>query len=167
MSNNSLVTYDPKVDLVEVRSNEVKFPRIGKTEPAQAYILMKEIIIDAYMYRGQMADEEMVNFTAANLVAELTDPHNGYGMQNLSWYEIARAIKRSLLGMGKEMYGISVASLYNACLEYTKGEGHDAEKKVVDRVVAPKLPEEMQTLIDGKSADLAMLLTERTKEAYR
>ena len=164
----ALVAYDPKVSLVDVRLDKVQFPRIGETAPEQALAIMKEIVISAYMYRGQEADDAMVDFTAANLVAELTDPNNGYGMQHLSWYEIARAIKRSLLGMGKEMYGISVASLYNACLEYVKTEGHAAEvKAAAAKHSASALPVGAQTMIQAKAVDFANALTQRTKEALR
>ena len=84
---NNLVAYNPKTSLVEVRLNPDKYPRIGKTNESQAFVLMKEIVVSAYMYRGQQADEEMVNFTTANLLAELTDPNNEYGTQHLSWFE--------------------------------------------------------------------------------
>lgn len=128
-SYNDLVAYDPKVSLVEVRLNKDRYPHIGTTSLPDALSYMKEIVISAYLYRGQQADEKMVDFIAANLYAELTDPNNGYGTQHLSWYEVGRAVKRSVLGMGKEMYGISVASLFTACVEYIKTEGAAAEKK--------------------------------------
>lgn len=163
---NTLVAYDPKVSLVEVRLNPEKYPRIGRTPPTQACVLMKEIVVSAYMYRGQQADEEMVNFTSANLLAELTDPNNDYGMQHLSWFEVARAVKRGLLGMGKEMYGISVSSLYQSILEYVKKEGHDADQQAGKiRRQENALPGHLKLAIAAKGMDLAQAITTRSKEA--
>lgn len=163
---NNLVAYNPKTSLVEVRLNPDKYPRIGKTNESQAFVLMKEIVVSAYMYRGQQADEEMVNFTTANLLAELTDPNNEYGTQHLSWFEIARAIKRGVLGLSKEMYGISVSSLYAAIIDYIKKEGLEAERKARE-LRRGEMPIAMQTAIASKSVDLANALVAKTKEAYR
>lgn len=163
---NNLVAYNPKTSLVEVRLNPDKYPRIGKTNESQAFVLMKEIVVSAYMYRGQQADEEMVNFTTANLLAELTDPNNGYGTQHLSWFEISRAIKRGVLGLSKEMYGISVSSLYAAIINYIKTEGLDADKKA-RQLSQRKMSIAMQTAITAKSVDLANTLVAKTKEAYK
>lgn len=163
---NNLVAYNPKTSLVEVRLNPDKYPRIGKTNESQAFVLMKEIVVSAYMYRGQQADEEMVNFTSANLLAELTDPNNEYGTQHLSWFEIARAVKRGVLGLSKEMYGVSVASLYAAVINYIKTEGHEADKKAGEARQG-KMPIAMETAIAASSVDLAKALTAKTKEVYR
>ena len=163
---NNLVAYNPKTSLVEVRLNPDKYPRIGKTNESQAFVLMKEIVGSAYMYRGQQADEEMVNFTTANLLAELTDPNNEYGTQYLSWFEIARAIKRGVLGLSKEMYGISVSSLYAAIIDYIKKEGLEADRKARE-LRRDKTPIAVETAIAAKSVDLANALVAKTKEAYR
>ena len=161
---NNLVAYNPKTSLVEVRLNPDKYPRIGKTNESQAFVLMKEIVVSAYMYRGQQADEEMVNFTTANLLADLTDPNNEYGTQHLSWF--ARAIKRGVLGLSKEMYGISVSSLYAAIIDYIKKEGLEADRKARE-LRRDKMPIAVETAIAAKSVDLANALVAKTKEAYR
>lgn len=43
--------------------------------------------------------------------------------------ERLEVIRRAVLGGAKELYGVSVASLYSALVEYAKTEGHEADKK--------------------------------------
>ena len=57
----------------------------------------------------------------------MVDPH--FGLSTLSWMEIGIIIRRAVLGGAKELYGVSVASLYSALVEYAKTEGHEASKK--------------------------------------
>ena len=163
---NNLVAYNPKTSLVEVRLNPDQYRRIGTTNESQAFVLLKEIVVSAYLYRGQPADEEMVNFTTAHLLPALTDPNNEYGTQHLSWFEIARAIKRGVLGLSKEMYGISVSSLYAAIIDYIKKEGLEADRKARE-LRRDKTPIAVETAIAAKSVDLANALVAKTKEAYR
>ena len=48
--------------------------------------------------------------------------------------EIKRVIKRAALGQGKEMYGISVSSLFQALADYCKGEGRMADQQAKEVV---------------------------------
>ena len=139
--NNQVVTYNSNMplDLVEVRMHPERFPHIDKTEHSIAVVRMKEIVIAAYLYRGQQADEDMVDFIAETLLGELLDPTNGFGTQHLSWVEVGRAVKKGVLGQGKsEMFGISVASLYACIVEYVKGEGHQASLEASRRFSAQR-----------------------------
>ena len=43
--------------------------------------------------------------------------------------ERLEVICRAVLGGAKELYGVSIASLYSALVEYAKGEGHEASKR--------------------------------------
>ena len=52
------------------------------------------------------------------------------GTRNISFAEISRIVKRSVLQ--DEMYGISVASLYKVIIEYIKGEGHRLHQQVAE-----------------------------------
>jgi hypothetical protein len=38
-------------------------------------------------------------------------------------------VRKSVLGQGKEMYGISVSSIFQALADYCKGEGRMADKE--------------------------------------
>lgn len=124
----TLAVYNPKVDLVEVRRNPVGFPRISATPRDEAISKMARIVYASFLYRNQATTKEVITFTATALVDEImADCH--FGLQTLSWMEIGMVIRRAVLGGAKELYGVSVASLYSALVEYAKTEGHEASKK--------------------------------------
>lgn len=124
----TLAVYNRRVDLVEVRRDAVTFPRISATPKEEAVKKMIALVYAAFLYRGQEIVPEKVRFIASALVDEiLADPH--FGLPTLSWMEIGMVIRRAVLGGAKELYGVSVASLYSALVEYAKTEGHEASKK--------------------------------------
>ena len=69
-----------------------------------------------------------LTFIAAALVKEI-QADTQLGLPHLSWQEIGMVIRRAVLGAGKELFGVSVASLYGALADYAKTEGHEADKK--------------------------------------
>ena len=69
-----------------------------------------------------------ITFTATALVDEIM-ADNQFGLQTLSWMEIGMVIRRAVLGGAKELYGVSVASLYAALVDYARVEGHEASKR--------------------------------------
>lgn len=124
----TLAVYNRRVDLVEVRRDAVTFPRISATPKEEAVKKMIALVYAAFLYRGQEIVPEKVRFIASALVDEiLADPH--FGLPTISWMEIGMVIRRAVLGGAKELYGVSVASLYSALVEYAKTEGHEASKK--------------------------------------
>ena len=124
----SLVAYNPRVNLVEIRRNPVEYPRIKSTERDEAIKIMSQIVWAAFLYRNQATTETAIKFIGTTLVDEIMqDPH--FGLQDLSWMEIGMVIRRAVLGGGKELYGVSVASLYAALVDYAKTEGHEASKQ--------------------------------------
>ena len=128
----TLVAYSPKVDLVQVRLNPGKYPRICSTPHEEAVKRMVPIVYAAFLYRGQEADSNRIRFIAAALVDEIVaDPH--FGLGNLSWFEIGMVIRRAVLGGSKELYGVCVSSLYTALIDYVKTEGAEADKKAFQR----------------------------------
>ncbi len=125
---STLAVYSRRVDLVEVRRKPEAFPRIADTPRDQAIKKMVALVYAAFLYRGQEIVPEKVKFIATALVDEiLADPH--FGLATLSWVEIGMVIRRAVLGGAKDLYGVSVASLYSALVEYAKGEGHEASKR--------------------------------------
>ena len=128
----TLVPYTPKVDLVEIRRNPVDFPRINATPRADAVAKMFPIVYAAFLYRGQEASQEILTFISTALVDEImADTH--FGLQTLSWMEIGMVIRKAVLGGSKEMYGVSVATLYAALVDYAKTEGHEASKQAYNK----------------------------------
>lgn len=126
--NGTLAIYNPKVDLVEIRRDPKKYPRISATPLNEAVTQMTPIVYGAALYRGQEMGAAQVRFIANALVAEIL-ADTKFGLRSLSWMEIGMVIRNAVLGGAKEMYGVSVATLYAALVDYAKTEGHDAEKR--------------------------------------
>lgn len=124
----TLVQYNPNVDLVEIRRHPELYPRIKTTPDEEAVNKMTTMVYAAFLYRGQDATTTTIRFIANALVAEIK-ADTKFGLGSLSWEEIGRTIRLAVLGGGKEMYGVSVASLYAALVDYAKTEGHDAERR--------------------------------------
>ena len=124
----TLVQYNPRVDLVEIRRHPELYPRISATPMEDAVEKMTTMVYAAFLYRGQETTPTTIRFIANALVAEI-NADTKFGLRTLSWEEIGRTIRYAVLGGAKEMYGVSVASLYAALVEYAKTEGHDADRK--------------------------------------
>ena len=124
----TLVQYNPNVDLVEIRRHPELYPRIKTTPDEEAVNKMTTMVYAAFLSRGQDATTTTIRFIANALVAEIK-ADTKFGLGSLSWEEIGRTIRLAVLGGGKEMYGVSVASLYAALVDYAKTEGHDAERR--------------------------------------
>ena len=128
MTVTALSEYNLSVSLVDIRRDPVKYPRISATKREDAIQKMARIVYAAFLYRNQSTTKEVVSFTATALVDEImADTH--FGLQTLSWAEIGMVIRRAVLGGGKELYGVSVSSLYSALVDYAKAEGNEACKK--------------------------------------
>ena len=131
-TNGQLMTpASNQVSLLEMRMDEKRFPRIGTFSREQAVFEMSKIVSQAFLYKGQAADPKNIQFISCSLVDELQADLDKLGTRNISFAEISRIVKRSVLQ--DEMYGISVASLYKVIIEYIKGEGHRLQREVVER----------------------------------
>ena len=123
-----LVEFNAGADIVAIRRDPVNYPRISATPREEAVTRMTRIVYAAFLYRNQATTKAVVNFTASALVDEImSDTH--FGLPSLSWMEIGMVIRRAILGGAKELYGVSVSSLYAALVDYAKNEGHEASKK--------------------------------------
>ena len=129
-SNNlpDLIRYNANLSPVEIRSNPDRYPRIKSFAYEEAVQRMTAIVWAAALYRNQELSDDKIRFIAGTLVGEIL-ADTKYGMRNLSWEEIGLAVRAVVLGDGREMYGISVASLYAALLDYVRGDGHEADKR--------------------------------------
>ena len=111
--------------------DEKRFPRIGAFTREQAVFEMSKIVSQAFLYKGQAADPNNIQFISCSLVDELQADLDNLGTKHISFGEISRVVKRAVLQ--DEMYGISVASLYKVIIEYVKGEGHKLQQEVLER----------------------------------
>lgn len=124
-----LPTTSGKASLVEIRTDNKKFPRLHSYRREDAIGQMNMIILMAFQFRGQQADAVTINQMSASLIDILVEDEYGIGTRFLSFEEIKRVIRKAALGQAKEMYGISVSSLFQALAEYCKGEGRMADKE--------------------------------------
>jgi hypothetical protein len=86
---------------------------------------------------------------SASLIDILIEDEYEIGTKYLTIEEIRRVVKRAALGQGREMYGISVSSLFQALADYCKGEGRMADKEakeiaskrksIKDSIIAPMI----------------------------
>ena len=130
-TNGQLMTpASNQVSLLEMRMDEKRFPRSGAFPREQAVFEMSKIVSQAFLYKGQAADPKNIQFISCALVDELQADLDKLGTRNISFAEISRIVKRSVLQ--DEMYGISVASLYKVIIEYIKGEGHRLHQQVAE-----------------------------------
>ena len=83
----------------------------------------------AFQFRGQQADVPTVHQMSSSLIDLLNEDEYSIGTKFLSFEEIKRVVRRAVLGQGKEMYGISVSSIFQALADYCKGEGKVADKE--------------------------------------
>lgn len=119
------------IDLVAVRSNPQRYPRICNTLRGEALERLSKLVVGCCILKGQTLSEDDVKLTAACLLGALLEP-NDYGTRSLSWVEVAHALMTGALTA--DMYGrISAETLYKAIIAYCKGEGHDADKRAKRR----------------------------------
>ena len=93
---------------------------------------MNMIIMMAFQFRGQQADAQTIIQMSSSLIDILNEDEYGIGTKYLSFEEIKRVVRKAALGQSKEMYGISVSSLFQALADYCKGEGNMAQKQATE-----------------------------------
>lgn len=118
-----------KATLVEIRTDNKRFPRLHSYRRDDAIGQMNMIIMMAFQFRGQQADTQSIIQMSTSLIDILNEDEYGIGTKFLSFEEIKRVIRKAVLGQGKEMFGISVSSLFQALADYCKGEGKIADKQ--------------------------------------
>jgi hypothetical protein len=123
-----------KASLVEIRTDNKRFPRLHTYTREESISQMNMVIMMAFQYRGQQADTLTIMQMSASLIDILMEDEFGIGTKYLSFEEIKRVIRKAALGQGREMYGISVSSLFQALADYCKGEGRAADKQAKEAV---------------------------------
>lgn len=116
--------------VVQIRLDRNRYPHIANLPYQEVISGLIEIIGMAYSYTGRSCNDDDVVKMATYLYQELMLDEQNLGMKHISLAEIGRCVKKSVLGQGKEMFGISVSSLYSIIADYCKGEGHLACKEI-------------------------------------
>ncbi len=115
------------ITLVDIRRDFYTYPRLEAIAKEEAIAQLQRIIYQAFLYRGQQADPSNIEFIASALHSELMIDDSHLGTRYITMAEIDRVIKRAVLST--EMYGISVATIYKAIIDYINGEGKEASRK--------------------------------------
>lgn len=153
------------VEMIEYRLNSTKYPRLNTIPKDKAQLILGAVITQAFLYRGQKPADDDVKFITANLYDELMKDEYRLGTGFLCMEEIRLAIKRSVLGLGEEMYGINVASLYSAVAKYARGEGRQAQKKanaLREQMERRKMKEaSIGIMIEARAGQVAEVLTNK------
>jgi hypothetical protein len=118
-----------KATLVDIRTDNKRFPRLHTYRREDAIGQMNMIVMMAFQYRGQQADAQTIIQMSTSLIDILNEDEYGIGTKYLSFEEIKRVVRKAALGQSKEMYGISVSSLFQALADYCKGEGKMANQQ--------------------------------------
>lgn len=128
--SNEVVNYNPgQATLLEMRGDAERFPRIKTMTHEEAVFQLSRIVSQAFLYRGQTADPNNIQFISSALADEISQDTT-LGLSDLSLAEIQVVVKRAVLR--EEMF-ISVASLFRVIQEYAKGEGHRNQEIVNNR----------------------------------
>lgn len=141
MMNNSLAPYTPQagpLDLVDVRMDSAKYPRIKSLPPQHSVAGLAQIIGAALTYTGRAQVEEDIQRMAAALYNEIMQDYDGVGTANITLDEMNYCIRRAVLGLGPEMYGINVSSLYRVVCDYALHEGRQAQESANNRRAAAR-----------------------------
>lgn len=146
-----------KATLVEIRTDNKRFPRLHSYRKEDAIAQMNMIIIMAFQFRGQQADAQTIMQMSASLIEILNEDEYGIGTKFLSFEEIKRVVRKAALGQSKEMYGISVSSLFQALADYCKGEGRMAnqqareiashQREIRDSIIAPMIQGKIEEIL--------------------
>lgn len=118
-----------RATLVDIRTDNRRFPRLHTYRREEAIRQMNIIILMAFQFKGQQADVATITQMSNSLIDILNEDEYGIGTKFLSFEEIKRVVRKSVLGQGREMYGISVSSIFQALADYCKGEGKVADKE--------------------------------------
>lgn len=141
MTNNSIATYTPQdgpLDLVAVRMDSVKYPRLKSIPPQASVAGLAKIVGAALAYTGRVLPEEDIQRMAVALHAELLQDYDGVGTANITLDELNYCVRRAVLGLGPEMYGINVASIYKVACDYCLHEGKQAQESANSRHAAER-----------------------------
>ena len=151
-----------KATLVEIRTDSKAFPRLYTYRSEEAIAQMNMIIMMAFQFRGQQADAMTIYQMSSSLISILNEDEYGIGTRFLSFEEIKRVIRKAALGQGREMYGISVSSLFQALADYCKGEGKAADQEA--KLIASRQKEQMNEL---RNAIIAPMVEGHLKEMLK
>lgn len=133
MSNElTTIQEQPTASLVEIRRDNLRFPRLHSYPPEVAIRLMTACVLRAAKYFDAQVQMDEVNQTAYDLYTELMADVEGLRMQNITFEEISRAIRKAATGNSVEYYGrLSFHFLYKCIMQYARTEVLEANRQML------------------------------------
>ena len=123
--NNELMVLQeqPTATLVEVRRDNMRFPRLHSYPADVALRIMSAVVLRAAKYYDAEVSMDDVNNTALDLYTELMADVEGLRTQNITFEEISRAIRKAATGNSVEYYGklsfhFLTFYIFKLCLSY-------------------------------------------------
>ena len=123
------VAPNPNASLLEIRMDARTYPRLHSYTREQAVFEMSKIVTQAFLYRGQQADDNNIRYISGALLDELAEDAENVSAMSVTFTEISRAVKRAVLN--NEIYSVSVASLYKVVMDYIKRDGIQASREAM------------------------------------
>lgn len=124
-----MLTISNGASLVDVRTNAEKYPRFCQYLPEQRVSNMGKVILYAYTLYGQSVDNNKLMLMSQMLCDEVMNDADGYGLRYMTFEEMMYAVRKSLLSLDKEVYGVNIRSLYKVFATYARGEGKQAQEE--------------------------------------
>lgn len=156
MSNElAIIQEQPMATLVEVRRDNLRFPRLHSYPQDVAIRMMTACVLRAAKYFDAQVDMESVNQTSYDLYTELMNDVEGLRTFNITFEEILRAIRKAAMGQGVEYYGrLSFHFLYKVIIAYVKEDVMEANRQMLRLAETNKaqLYREKTQFITGASA---------------
>ena len=136
MSNNShdliALQEQPTATLVEIRRDNIRFPRLHSYPAHVALKMMSAVVLRAAtLFDAQVSREDVQNI-ALDLYTELMADVDNLRTMNLTFEEIHRAFRKAAMGQSVEYYGrLSFHFLYKCIMHYVRSEVLDANRQML------------------------------------
>lgn len=162
--NKIATTTGNRATLVDIRTDNRRFPRLHTYRKEDAISQMNMIILMAFQLKGQNADVQTIMQMSSTLIDILNEDEYGIGTRYLSFEEIKRVVKKAVLGQAREMYGLSVSSLFQVLADYCKGEGRMADKEA--KQIASKQKEIRNSIIAPLLQGYSGEMLQKSRDMY-
>ncbi len=151
--NNSIAVIVNKVSLLDIRSDESRYPRLKTYRRDDAIREMTKIVYAVLLYQGRTLSSEDIKVHASNAVDVILSDPAGVGSPEITFEEISRAlIKRASI----EDFWISGATINQTITQYCKTDGNKARIDAINQ--------RRQIAQPGPKTTISALLEEFSKE---
>lgn len=135
MANELTIAGGNAATLVDIRRHPEQYPRLHSYPKDTALRMMGMAVLRAAKYFDVEIAMEDVNQTAHDLYTELMEDVEGLNTYNITFEEIARAIRKAAAGQSVEFFGkVSFHFLYKAIMAYVRTDVLEANRQMLQQV---------------------------------